>query len=125
MPPETSASLELRGQMTRSADVASVAVKLTILSCGDCGTTQRKLRADSGAEDPATFTERKCVREAVKALAADDETVTPVRVARKIAVQELPSMNSDSLRYYTREFRPPQEGDRSQATTLHRRSVPF
>ena len=107
-------AFELRGQ-TRSADVASVALKLTILSCGDCGTTQRKLRADSGAEDPATFTGRKRVREAVKALAADDETVTPVRVARKIAVQELPSMNPDSLRYYTREFRPPQ-GQARKAT---------
>ena len=71
---------------------------------------------------------RKRVREAVQALAADDETVTPVRVARKIAAQELPSMNPDSLRYYTRKFRPTgagQEGDRSQAATLHCRSVSF
>ena len=75
-------AFQIHGQMTRSADGASVAVKLSILSCGDCGTTPRKLRADSCAEDPATFTGRKRVREAVQALAADDETVTPVRVAR-------------------------------------------
>ena len=80
---------------------------LTVMVSGTCSGKPRQLKSDAQGDDPSTRLTRRHVMKAVQALAQDKESVTPTKVARKLAAQgngEL-RVNPCSLRYLTRTCR--------------------
>ena len=76
-------SFQLRGTVAWSG--RHVAVHLDISVAGSCSGTPRKLRADAASASPATVKDKKHVQRAMSELRDAGETVTPTRVARKLA----------------------------------------
>ena len=66
---------------------AAVLVELEVLRAGSCYGGPRNLRSDATAAKPATTESRRRVQSCVKALLDDGESVTPTRVARKMAAK--------------------------------------